>query len=1687
MRQHVEEDSVKGSGPPAAVYGPRGGRHFLGLLVSPALFGGCSVGVDAESVSDLGPSNRELNSKEKGTVSREFFHRMPFGTPEFDGDAFTYTASLTSDAGLDTVGLLTNPVTGEITGGVRSTEAETRIAVTATDDGGGPIMWIQVIAPDTAPMVDLDPSSGLNLRPHVRIEYFDVGKMFLGQDVDALVYGAAVESSETAISLVGSSPYLQNRAISGIITTEAARPDTDVTTSEETVGVEMTQTIAVGANDVIPLLPLEPVVLQHGEVIAPIDVGVKYIGLTGEAVHDLDPPKFSATLVDGTELESIGLGIGEENGVITGIIEGRAGEMIVEITVTDGGRLSIQNLVQTLIVNRRPEESSHAPLGDTILIRAGLELGALDVGNAFSDPDGDELDISVGGLPEGLSFDRRDGLITGKVAHAGNWEVTVKVDDGRGGEIGRTFNLVADKQLNRPPELSARGLPAMEYLRSDGPIDPLDVGGAFGDPDGDVLTYTAVLVLDGVERPLSNVGLEIDVVSGRISGEINTEEDQFVIKVTSSDGRGGEAEQTFEFLADRLLISDQIAFVGEPRDFVIPDGAFAEYLGGGELTFDAEFLGRGGSSTMIGETGSLEVPFTLNDGVLGIAVMDPSHAGRTLTFRVTASDGSREVSTNFDVRVAHQTGAETTPPYWLADAKKYGIGFDTEDAHNPINGVHSLTAADGLEYHLVGRGVFNEPIALTYSFADIGAEILPTHDGESIAATLQFTEAQKDFIRSVFSHVDSISGVTFTEVPDTGLTGSGDIRVILGTALEFGVAADVRSFSQGLDGMVGATPKGMTEPSMERGASDIYIVGDHLPDDAYSTPYGEENHVVSREILRVLGLDRPFKESGNQKEGRHGYYEGGEGDAINEAALPNHHGLVTGGAHDSPLTDTMMESILTWHNPSSGKILWLDSIVKPQFSSLLPQKDYSVPHKNALYPDNNVPWMPGVHDIAALQHLYGANTNTRGEDSVYAFDSRKMVYRTIWDGGGIDTIIHSGKGNAVIDLNPGGRSILGYFGGATYSLPVDDVAERDGMAFRSWNVGPAVQNSGMVSRSEDRGTLNFTPNLATLPLYGGFALDYIIDSYDKLTANTISFHDPKFGEIEFFLDFPKQTIDAPSWSDYLHHVFVGREELSNSYATHNVSIAYGVVIENAVGGGGNDRIIGNSADNILTGGAGSDAFEIVSNPIAGKDRIMDFSVSKDWIEFTGFEPEDVMLEDVDGEAVFTSFGMELTLDGVSVEEMTQGVNYFFMKDSRTNVVSARGNPFDLYGTFENDIISGSVNGRKVYGGDGGDQIIIMGDVNEIFGGFHGDDLEGVGNNNRLDGGDGNDDLSSVGADNLIDGGHGNDIILSSGDGNILSGSFGNDIIDSTGDLAKIYGNTGGEAADGFSSSLFFEAALNSYVGVNPNNIEECRFIQDSAAQHTAEKIFDFEVGTVLEFREIKVILVGVTMDELTQNLNFTGKGYLQDGFMTGNIGGGGMTVANPFGERQSHGDNDAITVSGNLNIVQGNEGSDDIDTIGNHNFSYGDEGDDTLHSNGNFNNLNGGEGNDRIMSEGINSRLYGGVGDDTLISFGNGNIMKGGGGRDSLSIHNGTDNILIGGDGSDVFTIGPSSGNVWIVDFSAHEDGLDLSEIAATDVTLRDWSNRSDFVVVQLVDEVEENLVTVAFEEDADYVFSSLV
>ena len=76
--------------------------------------------------------------------------------------------------------------------------------------------------------------------------------------------------------------------------------------------------------------------------------------------------------------------------------------------------------------------------------------------------------------------------------------------------------------------------------------------------------------------------------------------------------------------------------------------------------------------------------------------------------------------------------------------------------------------------------------------------------------------------------------------------------------------------------------------------------------------------------------------------------------------------------------------------------------------------------------ENIQPQTPMLYDIAAIQHMYGANNSHRTGDDIYTFDSNKPFFQTLWDAGGNDTIsVFNFTTDCMINLAAGSFSSLG--------------------------------------------------------------------------------------------------------------------------------------------------------------------------------------------------------------------------------------------------------------------------------------------------------------------------------------------------------------------------------------------------------------------------------------------------------------------------------------------------------------------------------------------------------------------------------------------------------------------------------------------------------------------------------------
>lgn len=220
------------------------------------------------------------------------------------------------------------------------------------------------------------------------------------------------------------------------------------------------------------------------------------------------------------------------------------------------------------------------------------------------------------------------------------------------------------------------------------------------------------------------------------------------------------------------------------------------------------------------------------------------------------------------------------------------------------------------------------------------------------------------------------------------------------------------------------------------------------------------------------------------------------------------------------------------------------------------------------------PSTPMVHDVAVIQAKYGADMTTRTGDTVYGFNSTADVTNaamkfnpgemltifTIWDAGGNDTLDLSGYySDSVIDLRPGAYSSAGGMGAynpAYADVDPSTMSKADYLAFVNANNSAL----GLASRT------------AAYDLYFG----------GREGAN-----------------------ENIPWFE-----IVGGDTLMEN----NIGIAYGAVIENAIGGHGDDRINGNSADNRLTGGAGADTFVFADD--SSTDTVTDFESGADKIDLS---------------------------------------------------------------------------------------------------------------------------------------------------------------------------------------------------------------------------------------------------------------------------------------------------------------------------------------------------------------------------------------------------------------------------------------------------------------------------------------
>ena len=218
------------------------------------------------------------------------------------------------------------------------------------------------------------------------------------------------------------------------------------------------------------------------------------------------------------------------------------------------------------------------------------------------------------------------------------------------------------------------------------------------------------------------------------------------------------------------------------------------------------------------------------------------------------------------------------------------------------------------------------------------------------------------------------------------------------------------------------------------------------------------------------------------------------------------------------------------------------------------------------------------------------------------------------------------------------------------------------------------------------------------------------------------------------------------------------------------------IIENAIGGSGNDLITGNAVANTLTGGAGNDTL----SSGAGNDTLNGNTGNDSMSGGTG---NDIYSVDSSFDTV-TENSNEGTDTIQSSVTHTLGSNIENLTLTGTAIINGTGNTF-------NNTIRGNSEVNEIYGGLG---------VDLLYGGAGNDILDGGtpttydSSNDRLYGQAGDDELWGGTGLDYLDGGDGADLLWGWDGNDSLLGGTGND---------DIYGSAGNDTLIGHSGQDFF--------------------------------------------------------------------------------------------------------------------------------------------------------------------------------------------------------------------------------------------------------------------------------------------
>jgi serralysin len=663
-------------------------------------------------------------------------------------------------------------------------------------------------------------------------------------------------------------------------------------------------------------------------------------------------------------------------------------------------------------------------------------------------------------------------------------------------------------------------------------------------------------------------------------------------------------------------------------------------------------------------------------------------------------------------------------------------------------------------------------------------------------------------------------------------------------------------------------------------------------------------------------------------------------------------------------------------------------------------------------------------DIAALQHIYGVNRTFALGDDTYTFNDSGLQsrgLRTIWDNGGIDTILYAGSMRSVINLND--ATIRQEVGGGGFlstsealdagflianGVTIENAVGGEQQDFITGNEAANLLfgNGGddSIRGGDGRDTLNGGAGRDTLD--GGSDMDVAVlagartqYSQSNLGNNTWAFTHTATGVVDTLRDIETVRFEASGETLVLSASAFAARALEITQPLPPVPgkpfFAEALVRFDNLAGGGWQRVFdfgnGPERQNILLTQAGNS--RTMRLDVYGTDR---------------------------------AFSLEATnaiVQGETAKWRVEITELGFARILKNDVVVAEGRGVPVPDVPRANLLVGTSN----WGGDTpliGQIVYFISDINGdgaidvqrgvpparpdgVVTGTDGNDNMAIGfvdvPGDVIDGADGlNDSISAGLGDDLVDAGGGADVVFGgAGQDTLNGGTFDSGADTIYGDVGNdlVFGGTGG-------ADLLFGGDDNDTLGGG----SDVDLLYGGAGDDVLHG--DMPTGGT-SGAGADTLFGGEGNDQLYLNPNANAQG----GQAYGGAGNDYVQGTN-FGDYIEGGlGDDFVVAAAGDDFLRGREGNDYFDAGDGNDNVMGELGDDVLRGRAGNDWQSGGEGNDNIMGEDGADTVFGDAGNDFLGGEEGNDSLLGGDGNDTVDAGGGAD-VVFGGAGQDTLNGG---------------------------------------------------------------------